>query len=243
MLDIALGLEQAVQPPRGGRRLCQKQITAIKLGHILDPVRLEDRFASRNRQRMEGADGPLRITLQIVKKRGFVALANAFQNGQVQLNRLFHRIQHTAHMGRAWVAGNVLRLAVRHQINVQLRPVLVDGGSQLQTQVFIIDLLHHAQLTHHAIELWHGVVALEANAFKYHHGVDIAVARNRTESILKTAHHHGLVDELVLIAPLGTQQLHVACHTGAVCWGHNQHLKIRAMWAMLGRPRQLCPGL
>ena len=61
LLDVAGRLQQAVEA--AGRRAAfgEEQVDAVELAHVADPVGLEHRLAARDRQRVEGADRPLRI--------------------------------------------------------------------------------------------------------------------------------------------------------------------------------------
>ena len=44
---------------------------------------------------MEGADWPLRIFLQVVEERRFVSVLDTLENGQMQFQKLFHRVEET----------------------------------------------------------------------------------------------------------------------------------------------------
>ena len=51
-LDVAGRLEHAVQAAGGGG-LREEQVLPVELAHVADPVRLHDRLAARDRQRVE----------------------------------------------------------------------------------------------------------------------------------------------------------------------------------------------
>ena len=107
LLDVAGRLQQAVETAGRRAALGQEQVQAVELAHVADPVGLEDRFAARDRQRMEGADRPLRIFLEVVEERRFVAVLHAFENGEVQLEQFLDRIEDAAGHIRIRISGQL----------------------------------------------------------------------------------------------------------------------------------------
>ena len=88
LLDVAGGLQKAVEAAGCGAAFSQEQVDAVELAHVADPAGAEHRLAARDRQRMEGADRALRIALQIVEERRLVARLDALENGEVQSRAL-----------------------------------------------------------------------------------------------------------------------------------------------------------
>ena len=83
LLDVAGRLQQAVEPAGGGAALGQEQRRAIELAHVADPVRLEDRLAARDRQRVKRPDRPLGIFLEIVEERRLVARLYTLEDSEM----------------------------------------------------------------------------------------------------------------------------------------------------------------
>ncbi|HEV2169422.1 MAG TPA: hypothetical protein VGR40_00665, partial [Candidatus Binatus sp.] len=118
--DIAGRLQQAVEAAGGRAALGQEQVGAIELAHIANPVRPEDRLAARDRQRVERPDRALGVFLQIVEEWGFVAVLHAFQNGEVQLEQLFHRVEDASNDVGFRIAGELLHVPVRDHVDIEL---------------------------------------------------------------------------------------------------------------------------
>ena len=95
-LDVAGRLQQAVEPAGRGAALGQEQVRAVELAHVADPVGLEDRLAARDRQRVEGADRPLRVFLQVIEEWRLVTILHALQDRQVQFQHFLHRVEDAA---------------------------------------------------------------------------------------------------------------------------------------------------
>src|SRR6185437_355307 len=58
-LDIAGWFEQAVKAASGCGGFCEEKVQSIEPAHIADPVRFENRFSARDRERMECPNGTL----------------------------------------------------------------------------------------------------------------------------------------------------------------------------------------
>ena len=81
-------------------------------------------------QRVEGADGAPGIVLQIVEERRVVAIAHAFQDRQVELERLLDGVEDAAHAIGRRIAGELLDAAVGQQKDVELRTDALQGPGQ-----------------------------------------------------------------------------------------------------------------
>ncbi len=95
-LDVAGGLQQAVQPAAGRRRLGHEQVDPVELRHVADPVRAEDGLAARHRQRMERADRLAAVAFEVVEVGRLVALADAVQHGEVNFHHLLATVENSA---------------------------------------------------------------------------------------------------------------------------------------------------
>ena len=143
LLDVAGRLQQAVEAARGGAAFGQEQGGAVELAHVADPVGLENRLAARDRQRMEGADRPLRVFLQVVEERRVVAILHALEDGEVQFEQLLDRIEDAAHGVRLRISGDLLDLPVGHKIEIELRPHALEHLRQAQRRRFGAFMLVH----------------------------------------------------------------------------------------------------
>ena len=120
LLDVAGRLQQAVEAAGGRAAFGQEQVQAVEFAHVADPVRLEDRFAARDRQRMERTDRALRIFLEIVEERRVVAILDSFKDREMQLEQIFDGIENTAGDIGLGIAGHLFHVPVGHQIKVEL---------------------------------------------------------------------------------------------------------------------------
>jgi hypothetical protein len=92
-LDVAGGLQEAVEASRGRGRFGEEQVRPVELAHVPDPVRLEDGLAARQRQRVESADRPGRVLLEIVEERRVVAILDAVEDREVDLHRFLDAVE------------------------------------------------------------------------------------------------------------------------------------------------------
>jgi hypothetical protein len=73
--------QQRVQAAAGRRRLGQEDVQAIEVDHVLDPVRVHDRLAMRDRQRVEDPGRPVAVAAQRAEERRPVPGTDAVQDG------------------------------------------------------------------------------------------------------------------------------------------------------------------
>ena len=118
------GLQQRVKTAARRRRLGHEHFQAVKADHVLDPVRVDDRLALRNRQGVKDTSGPVAVLLERAEERGAIARRHALQDRQVQLEHAFPSVEHPAEV-LAQPPGDVLHVDLGHQVEVKL-------GSQLR---------------------------------------------------------------------------------------------------------------
>ena len=141
-LDIARGLEETVETAGGRAALGEEQVRAVELAHVADPVRAKHGLAARNRQRMEGADRPLGVFLEIVEERRAVAVPDAFENGEMQLEQLFHRVEDAANEFGLGVTGQLLHILIRDKIDIELGANPLQGLGQRQRRLAGVLVIH-----------------------------------------------------------------------------------------------------
>ena len=131
-LMLPVGSSRLSRPPVVALLSARNRVEPVELAHVADPVGLEDRLAARDRQRVERADRPLRVFLQIVEERRLVARLHALEDREMQLEQLLDRIEHAAHRLRLRASGDLLDLAVRHQVEVELGPHALEHLREVQ---------------------------------------------------------------------------------------------------------------
>ncbi len=124
--DVAGRLEHAVDAAGRGGRLGQEQVLAVELAHVADPVRLHDRLAARDRQRVEGGDRPGSVMLEIVEERRGVAVGDAFDDVEVHLEQFLDLVEHAADHRGSRIARQLLHVAVGQQVDVEFRSHTLD---------------------------------------------------------------------------------------------------------------------
>jgi hypothetical protein len=128
-LDVAGRLQQAVEAAGGGRGLREEEVQAVELAHVADPVGLEDRLAARDRQRVEGADRPHRVFLEVVEERRAEAVRHALEHREVQLQQLLDRVEDAADAVGARIAGDALHVAVGQEVDVEFGAQLLQPAA------------------------------------------------------------------------------------------------------------------
>src|SRR5688572_14439254 len=95
---------------------------------------MEDRLSARDRQGVEGADGPLGVLQKIREIWRAVAVADAVHDAEVDLERLLD-VEEDAPDGRRLVAaGESLDGAIGDQVDVELRPEVLHEGRQMRSE-------------------------------------------------------------------------------------------------------------
>ena len=211
-LDVAGRLQQAVQTAGGRAALGQEQVQAIEFAHVTDPVRSEDGFAACDRQRMERPDRALRIFLEIVEERGVVAILNAFQDGEMELQKLFDGIEDPPDHVRIGVSSHLLDIAIGHQIQVKLRAHALDDMGEPERGS--IGLFVEAGGGHHGAEHGRVMARAKGKAFVDDDGRDVGIQHHRAEGVFQASDDDRLVDERIdgtsQLAPFGRERRPVA---------------------------------
>ena len=228
-LDVAGRLEHAVQAAGGGGALREKQVLPVELAHVADPVRLHDRLAARDRQRVEGADRPRGVLLQVVEMRRGHAVADTLEDVQMHLGQLLDFVEHASdHRGRR-VARHLLDLPVGQQIEVELGADALDRPCQRHADLLWrkarrIELVVGGEEVAHQR---HVVLRRHRNSVIDDHGFDLAVHDGGHDRVFEAAHQHGLVDHRVFDAAQAADVLRDPGKVGGLCRRDEQRLEVR----------------
>ena len=195
LLDVAGRLQQAVEAAGGGAAFGQEQVEAVEFAHVANPVGLENRLAARDRQRVEGADRPLRVFLQIVEERRLEALLHALEDGQVQLEQFLDRVEDAPRRVRIRIAGDLLDPSVQYEVEIELRPHALQHLRQVQCRhlgaLFLVGGLDKRPQYRRIVP------RSEREAFVDDDGGEIRVEHCRAECVLEAADEDRLVDERI----------------------------------------------
>jgi hypothetical protein len=201
-LDVAGRLEQAVEAAGGGGGLGEEQVHAVELTHVADPVRLEDRLAARHRQRVEGADRPLRVLLQVVEVGRRIAIRDAVEDREVQLEHLLEPVEHAPDSRRFVRAGELADVAVGRVVDVELRANGVRGAREQHAEIAVarrggLRQVGRDELAQIGQRGLRGV----AEAVEHHDCLDVVVDEHCEHRVLEAADRDRLDHELVGVAP------------------------------------------
>lgn len=140
LLDVARGLQKAVKTARRRARFRKKDVKAIEFAHGPDPVGSENGLAPRDGQRMECADWPHRVFLEIVEKRRAIRVCNAFLHAQVQFQHLRDRIEDAADICGARTSGHAFNVAVGQKMDIDLGAEPLQPVGKCQRHVIAVHM-------------------------------------------------------------------------------------------------------
>ena len=153
---------------------------------------------------MERSDRALGVFLEIVEERRFEAILNAFQDGKMQLEQLFHRVEDAANDIGLGIAGQLLHIAVGDQIDVEFGPNALQRARQRQRRIGHLLSIHRC---HQGAQHRRVMPGLLRKAFVDDNGTKIRIEHRGTERVLETAGKDRLIDESIhraaQLPPLG----------------------------------------
>ena len=184
------------------RRLGEEQVGAVELAHVANPVRLEDRLAARDRQRVIGADRPLGVFLQVVEVGRFVPVVDAVEDGEVHLQHLLDAVEHATDGCGFIGAGKLPDVAIGEQIEVQLGPDPVHHPRERRAEVrpsfeASVRDMYGSRMSR---STWFGDGRLHAEAVVDDDRLKVVVEERGQHRVLERAGHDDFVDELILVA-------------------------------------------
>src|SRR3954453_17405981 len=91
--DIASWFEQRIQTASRGGRFSQKDGGSIKMAEVTNPVGVENRLPSGNRQSVECADRTARVIFEVIEIRCVVALVHALHQSEMDFHQVFQPIK------------------------------------------------------------------------------------------------------------------------------------------------------
>ena len=185
--DVAVRVQQRVQPPGGGRRLGHEDVAAVELAHVLQGLGVEDAGAPRDGKRVELTDRRRRVGTQGVEKRCGETVPQAREHGAVQVGDIVEPVE------RAVVdVGLVLGLGsdrlVGEQIEVDVRPQLADPFAAFDpVWVRSIATASIAGSAQQRVHQRHPVVGPQRQVVPDDRRLNLAVQRDRGDGVLDAA--------------------------------------------------------
>ncbi len=207
--DVAGRLEHAVQTARGGRAFREEQVLSVELAHVANPVRLHDRLAARDRQRVERRDRAGGEALQVVEMRRGEAVADALKDVEVHFSQLFDFVENAPDHRGCRVTGKLLHFAIGQQVDVEFGAYALYEPRQSDADIARREA-RRVQLVMGCKEVAqqrHVVRRRHRNAVIDDDGFDLAVHDDAHHRVLETAHEHRLVNHRVLDAAQAAQLL------------------------------------
>ena len=194
-------LEQRVETTAGRGGFGQEDFQAVEVDHVLDPVRVDDRLAVRDRQCVEHPGGPVAVVTQRAEERGTIPRRDAVQDGQVQLERTFPGMEDAPEMV-AEPAGQILDGDLRHQVQVEFGPDPGQRSGEYLSAV-IRRMVHQVVSsvdTRERCEQGRVVAGPVGEPAADHARLQPEVQPRGHDRLIETGHHDDLVDELVVRA-------------------------------------------
>ena len=133
-LDVACGLQKAVEAAGGRAAFGEEQVDTVKFAHVANPVGLKHRLSAGDGEGVESADRPAGVFFQIVEERCLVTGLHPLKDSEMKLQRFLDRIEDASHHVRRRVAGQLLHLAVGEQVDVEFRPDPLQCARETQSR-------------------------------------------------------------------------------------------------------------
>src|SRR5437773_5576289 len=188
--DIACRFEQRIQAAGRSRRFGQENVRSVEMTKVANPMRVENRLASRHRQGVEGANRPARVVLQVIKVRRVVTLVDSLQESEMDLHQVFDPVEDSPNVLGIEMACYLLHRAVHDEIYVQLRTDLPDDSCERHSVILWLEraaVLRHMLLEVSAQE--RGIeLGLETKVILDNDRLQISIDYRSEDSFVKTRH-------------------------------------------------------
>src|SRR6266513_1268959 len=188
--DIACRFEQRIQAAGRGRRFCHENIRPVEMTKVANPMRVEDRLASRHRQGVEGANRTARVVFEIIEIRCVVALVHALEESEMDFHQVFEPVKNASDVFGIEVARYLLHRAIHDEIYVQLRTDFPDDSCESYSVVLWLE--RAAVLRHMLLEIsaqqWRVELGLETKVILDDDRLQISIHDRSEDSVLKTRH-------------------------------------------------------
>ena len=172
--------------------------------------------------------GPLGVLLQVREEGRIVAIADAVEDGEVDLHQLFDIMEDPAD-GCDFVApGELLDRPVGEEVDVELRPEVLDrlcerGGEdagldagRIDAHAALQELAHHRQI----------VPGVEREAVVDHHGLHVVVEDRAEGAVFEAADLDDLIVELIFGPAQALQFVPRALPHLRVVGRYDEHLEV-----------------
>ena len=139
--------------------------------------------------------GRARVFLQVVEEGRLVARLHAFEDREVQLERLLDRVEDAPDPVRRRVAGELLHVAVGEQVDVEFRPDPLQRAREAQRRH--IRSFRLAERIKHRAQHRRVVARAIGEALGENDRDDVGIDRRGAERVLEGADEDRLVDERI----------------------------------------------
>ena len=208
-LDVACRLQQAVEAAGGRGRLGQEDVGAVKLAHVADPLGVEHGLAAGDGQGVERPDRPLAVIEQIREIWRAVAVVDAVHDAEMDLQRLLDAEEDAPNGGRLFARREGFHRPVGDQVDVELRPEVLDHGRQARSEAPALGpatgLIKVGIPREVIMQQRRVATGREREAVVDHDGLDAVVQHGRDGGVLEAADDDHVVSERVLPAPQSHQ--------------------------------------
>ncbi len=194
---LPVGSSSESRPAGGSGGFGQENVGAVEVTEVANPVRVENRLAPGNRQRVESADRAARIVFQVVEIRRVVALVDALHHREVDLHQIFDPVENAPDVFRVEMACHLFHRPVQDQINVQLGAGLRDSLRESHAVVFWLQRtrLHRQMLLQVGPQIGCLKLGAETEIILDDHRLHIRVEHHAEDAVFKARHRYRLIDK------------------------------------------------
>ena len=192
-------LQKAVEAARRGAAFGEEQIDAVELAHVANPLRPEHRFAACDRQGVKGADGALRISLEVVEEGRLETRLDPLENGEMQFEKFLYGVENPPGAGCGGIGCERLHFAVGRDVDVEIRSDAFQDAGKFQCGGIGRQLAD--RIVYDAAQGRRFVLRPERHALGHDDREDLRIDDGSAERVFETADDDRLVDERILDAP------------------------------------------
>ena len=179
----------------------RNRFVTVELAEIADPVRLGDRLAARDGQRMKATGRLLAVRAKGGEERRVVALADALQDAEVELAEILVAMEHAA-KALAQMAGHFLDGRVGDPVDIELGARGADRACELEARIVGVALAEQRAIDNGEVapQLVVGDRRSKRDVTAHDARLDVIVEQDTDQRVLEGRNANDVVHEAIAIA-------------------------------------------